>query len=332
MIVWGGETTSGTLLSTGGRYDPAAAAGSEWQATDTTDADTPAPRTNHTAVWTGAEMIVWGGNTSTGLSSSGGRYNPAAIAGTEWQATSTTNNPAPRTGHTAVWTGTEMVVWGGTTSLGPASTGGRYDPAGNAWQATDTTDTDTPAPRTGHTAVWTGAEMIVWGGEASGTALSTGGRYDPATNTWTAMSSSGAPSARYGHTAEWTGTHMIVWGGTDGIQRFASGAMYDPVTDAWQDISDSVSDTDTPASRFWHSAVWTGSHMIVWGGDAGGDANTGGRYDTAASADTAWQATSTTGNPAARTNHTAVWTGSEMIVWGGDASGTALSTGGRYTP
>jgi hypothetical protein len=269
------------LLSTGGRYDPAAAAGSEWQATDTTDADTPAPRTNHTAVWTGAEMIVWGGNTSTGLSSSGGRYNPAAIAGTEWQATSTTNNPAPRTGHTAVWTG---------------------------------------------------AEMIVWGGEASGTALSTGGRYDPATNTWTAMSSSGAPSARYGHTAEWTGTHMIVWGGTDGIQRFASGAMYDPVTDAWQDISDSVSDTDTPASRFWHSAVWTGSHMIVWGGDAGGDANTGGRYDTAASADTAWQATSTTGNPAARTNHTAVWTGSEMIVWGGDASGTALSTGGRYTP
>jgi hypothetical protein len=29
-----------------------------------------------------------------------------------WTATSTTNAPSPRDGHTAVWTGTEMIVWG----------------------------------------------------------------------------------------------------------------------------------------------------------------------------------------------------------------------------
>src|SRR6266478_1934146 len=33
--------------------------------------------------------------------------------------------------------------------------------------------------------------------------------------------------------------------------------------------------------------------------------------------DDTWTATSTTSAPAARENHTAVWTGSEMIVWGG---------------
>ena len=32
-----------------------------------------------------------------------------------WTATSTTGAPSPRTGQTAVWTGSEMIVWGGET-------------------------------------------------------------------------------------------------------------------------------------------------------------------------------------------------------------------------
>src|SRR5438270_5036421 len=32
----------------------------------------------------------------------------------EWGATSTTNAPSARYYHTAVWTGSEMIVWGGT--------------------------------------------------------------------------------------------------------------------------------------------------------------------------------------------------------------------------
>src|SRR5437870_3030856 len=35
-----------------------------------------------------------------------------------WTATSTTNAPTARSGHTAVWTGSEMIVWGGATSKG----------------------------------------------------------------------------------------------------------------------------------------------------------------------------------------------------------------------
>src|SRR5438067_6803333 len=46
--------------------------------------------------------------------------------------------------------------------------------------------------------------------------------------------------------------------------------------------------------------------------------------------DDTWTATSTTSAPAARELHTAVWTGSEMIVWGGLGSGGRLNTGGRY--
>ena len=64
------------------------------------------------------------------------------------------------------------------------------------------------------TAVWTGTEMIIWGGVFDTTGASAGGRYNPATDSWTPTSTINAPSGREDHTAVWTGTEMIVWGGT----------------------------------------------------------------------------------------------------------------------
>ena len=75
-----------------------------------------------------------------------------------WMATTTTNAPDGPLGHTAVWTGSEMIVWGGCCWL---NTGGRYNPSTDSWMATSRTNA--PNPRTDHTAVWTGSEMIVWG-------------------------------------------------------------------------------------------------------------------------------------------------------------------------
>src|SRR5438034_1011972 len=48
--------------------------------------------------------------------------------------------------------------------------------------------------------------------------------------------------------------------------------------------------------------------------------------------DDTWTATSTTGAPAARERHTAVWTAGGIIVWGGAISGSFFNTGGRYNP
>src|SRR5207253_11784 len=81
----------------------------------------------------------------------------------------------------------------------------------DAWTATSTTNA--PEARAGHTAVWTGSEMIVWGGRSSGGYLNTGGKYNPATDSWIATSSTNAPTGREFHTAVWTGSEMIVWGG-----------------------------------------------------------------------------------------------------------------------
>ena len=45
-----------------------------------------------------------------------------------WTPTSTTNAPDARDGHTAVWTGSEMIVWGGYNGS-PSNTGGDIIPA-----------------------------------------------------------------------------------------------------------------------------------------------------------------------------------------------------------
>src|SRR5438105_15623846 len=91
------------------------------------------------------------------------------------------------------------------------NTGGKYTPSTNTW--TSTTTMNAPATRTGHTAVWTGSEMIIWGGwNGLSSLFNSGGKYDPVTNSWTATSSSNSPSGRYGHTAVWTGSEMIVRG------------------------------------------------------------------------------------------------------------------------
>jgi hypothetical protein len=71
----------------------------------------------------------------------------------------------------------------------------------NSWTATSTTNA--PDARGSHTAVWTGSEMIVWGGDGYSGRVNTGGKYNPNTDSWTATSTTNAPSGRMFHTAVW---------------------------------------------------------------------------------------------------------------------------------
>jgi hypothetical protein len=115
----------------------------------------------------------------------------------------------------------------------------------------------------GPAVVWDGTEMIVWGGHDNYNALNSGGRYNPATDSWLPTSTgTNVPQARYYHTAVWDGTEMIVWGGGSN-----TGGRYNPVTDSWLPTS---TGTNVPSSRWSHYAVWDGTEMIVWGGDQGG--------------------------------------------------------------
>lgn len=78
-------------------------------------------------------------------------------------------------GHTAIWTGREMVVWGGLSDIFTRRDGGRYNPISDAWRPVSTATA--PLPRYVHVTAWTGAEMIVWGGDGPAGLDPTGGRY-----------------------------------------------------------------------------------------------------------------------------------------------------------
>jgi hypothetical protein len=241
-----------------------------------------------------------------------------------WLPISLTGVPSARYGHSAVWTGSEMIVAGGL-AWDPAlnqfvytSQYGRYNPTTETW----TVANGAPAA-INQTAVWTGSNMLVWGGLGSTGLVSGGTRYDPATNTWKAMNTTGQPTPRQYHTAVWTGSEMIVWGGWNNGTVFGDGARYNPVTNTWQ----AMSTANAPSARFYHTAVWTGTEMIVWGGVGStsmflGD---GARYNP--TTDT-WTPISNVGAPSARWGHAAAWSGTWMFIWGEMNGGT--NTGGLY--
>ena len=190
--------------------------------------------------------------------------------------------------------------------------------------------------RIGAGAVWTGSTMLIWGG--LGQDGPSGASYAPSANTWTTLSATGAPAPRVGHGAVWTGSKMLIWGGGDcwgacGSQHvYGDGAQYDPDFDSWSPIPTQRA----PSARTGHVVVWTGSELIVWGGYGPGEYTNplgdGARYNVAT--DT-WAPVAAAGAPTPRTFATAIWTGSEMIVWGGlgpggvalgEAPGTIPST------
>jgi len=241
--------------------------------------------------------------------------------------------PGARAAHSAVWTGREMIVWGGGVDGNFLNTGARYTPSTDTWQTTS--PYDAPSPRWFHAAVWTGSEMIIWGGRANffpHDHASDGARYNPTTDSWTPMSTEGAPTPRSQFAAVWTGAELIVWGGeTEGGVELNDGARYNPETDTWTPISDASG----LEPRMEPTGIWTGEEMIVFGGmkftDGQLSLGNGARYNPVS--DT-WRPLPSDGAPRSRTGHTAVWTGERMIVWGGRdmPAYEVLNDGSIYSP
>ena len=319
MLVWGGRTGlfASTAVNTGASFDPV---GGAWSATSTAGA--PQARFRPICVWTGQKMLVVGGisATSTGLST-GGAYDPS---------TNTWTPIAP--GHTS--TTTEWREYGAWTGSEMITKSGRYDPALDTWTATSTP----PRTRIGATRLWTGSRVIVWGGcweEGSGGCYvdDRGEWYEPATDTWGLINNNLADSTAMDHAAVWTGTHMVAIGGDAFFGKANDqGIRYHAATNTWQPTRASLS---LLPPRF-SSTVWSSTAAITYGGDQQFFSETTSTTRTA-QFDDVWMF-ATFGTPAVRFQHTAIWTGSRMIVWGGGTStGSAnltqnTSTGGRYDP
>ena len=135
--------------------------------------------------------------------------------------------------------------------------------------------TGAPGGRALHVLAWSGSELLVWGGGASSGGLSSGGRYTPASDAWIPTAEAGAPAARLDAHSAWTGSRLLVWSGiSPGVLAgvLGDGAFFDPATDVWTPVPTAGS---TAAARRASASVWTGSELVVWGGDGGA---TGARF------------------------------------------------------
>lgn len=109
--------------------------------------------------------------------------------------------------------------------------------------------------RYGHSVVWTGEEMLVWGGQA-GTDFDNGAAYEAATDSWRSITRPDNLRGRYGHTAVWTGEEMIISQGRAGGSDLVDGAAYSPETDQWRPIA------DAPVSAGSTDVFIAGDHMV----------------------------------------------------------------------
>ena len=265
-------------------------------------------------------MLAWGGWDSVNNFDNGCMYNKVFDPLDNWNDIYYLNAPQPRYGHTAVWTGSKMIVWGGTNDSNELNTGGVYNPASDSWQGMNSS---APLPRKGHTAVWTGSKMLVWGGISGSYIFYNGGIYTLDNNSWSSNDlAGGSPPSRYNHTAVWTGKYMIVYGGQGGSMTRSDGGIYCLENNWW------TTSMASSAPRENHTAVWTGSKMLVFGGDCGGTIitdkdNMGMIYDFAGNS---WMSMNAPQLVAGRINHSAVWTGRYMLVFGGiDNTGAPLN-------
>jgi len=256
-----------------------------------------------TSVWTGQEMIIHSNATTFA-------YRPATRT---WvRLANGPGQPNLQSTDVAVWTGSRMLVIGLTNAS--------YNPVTNTWRDI------LPAPlqaRADAQGAWTGKELVVAGGATllpKPETFRDAAAYNPATGKWRKLPNMPAVLGEHGQ-ALWDGKEVLFLSSTS-----ARGMAYNPATNRWRYLP------AMPLPRRAFAALWTGHYVLVWGGLTGSYTKPlipahGEAYNPVTN-----QLTALPGAPVhGRGYPTAVWTGHQMIVWGGYTT-TSYFDGAAFTP
>lgn len=264
-------------------------------------------QTSDVAVWTGSRMLV------AGLTN--GSYDPVTNT---WRAIA--RPEGPMSGAVTGWTGRQLLAWGGTCCADITRGGLAYNPVTRTWRTIPAAPLE---PRAGASGAWTGKELVVAGGWNYDKTFRDAAAYNPSTGTWRKLPP--MPSALTGLPALWDGKEVLFLSTSS-----ARGLAYNPARNSWRLLP------AMPLPRSGFAAVWTGHRVLIWGGLAGVPALAppahGEAYNPATNRWAALPASPLHG----RSFPTAVWTGRQMIVWGGSIyrQGPTLffTDGAAYTP
>jgi N-acetylneuraminic acid mutarotase len=305
MIVFGGATSvaeQGLRTYVGAVYDPVT---DTWRRLPDLRSTNPY---GYVTVWTGKEMVAFSGLGSYGYDPQTGVWRRLPSGG--------------GFGGLLAWTGRELIAWGGGCCGEASSAGFAYAPTSNRWRKL----TRSPlAPSQTPIGAWTGRELIVL---VTGIEPNVPKRYPPSfaraaafnarTGTWRRIAP--VPDPRFtwdGATATWDGREVLVVGGTLATPRGTAGGLartglaYNPRTNRWRRLAPMAT------ARRDFAAVWTGKHLLVWGGRTTGGAPQRPPRGFAYTPATNRWARLPQAPLRGRFDPAAVWTGKAMIVWGG---------------
>lgn len=312
--VFGGFTGT-SYLNQIARYTPST------NSVTTMSTTLPAGLAFHACFWDGAgNAYLLGGAADGGPTNQILRYTPAT------GALSTMGATLPTTLHyiTAVWDGSgNAYIAGGYVPGGVTNQILRYTPATNTVTVTSAT---LPTARTEVSMVWAGGGTVYifggWSVSPSPTFHNEVLRYTPATNSVTLSDATFASSAGLRQsTAVWDAANSkaYVFGGissgftySSDIVRFSLDGGSGGCTPA---DALTVQSSTLPTIMSTSSAVWTGSHVYMFGGRDTGSVPLGSivRYTPSTGAVTTMGATL----PWARWGTSAVWTGQYAYIFGG---------------
>lgn len=249
---------------------------------------------------------------------------PLAVVGGDTADDWSSLGPGPVDGRafaSVVWTGTEVIVWGGEgkSDADVLNTGAAFDPSTGRWRDLP------PAPiagRSGHAAVWTGEEMIVCCGAVEGPAGPIAA-YSPGSNSWRLLGElPELESVKY-PASVWTGERMVVAGGV-AVGPHDAALQLDPVADRWHGI---VEFSPVRIERQ-PDAAWTGDEVVVIPRENTDDPPAAFNPTTSR-----WRTFPEPPPSLAIDRPSAVWTGDELLLWGvtrdADDSGMHSAIGAR---
>ena len=186
---------------------------------------------------------------------------------------------SPRQGPNRVWTGRELVVWGGCDAAlshcgnqERLRNGAVYEPSSDTWRDMAPS---TLLPLHGETtvaSVWTGTEVLYIVTHPNGVSAAS---YDPALNQWITLPAPPFEPGYYGLGLAWSHASNLVlaWGG-NGV---SNGAAYDLSAKTWLRLPDAPRNSavqKNARNRIAHSIAAIGTTFYIDGGylEAGGAA------------------------------------------------------------
>lgn len=192
--------------------------------------DPPFYRSGELRLWTGDGLFVWSGEARAhSFSRTGAFYNAETR---RWQLVPAAPI-AGRVGAAAVWTGSHVLVWGGSDGSSVFANGASYDIRRHAWTVLPKSPLSARMPAAW---VWTGHSFLIWGDSSVFHQARDGAAYDPATKRWTELQP--APFALNQVSAVWAEGQMLIYGAeldssNQSRTKHALGISYRPASNQW---------------------------------------------------------------------------------------------------